>query len=411
VTAGKIAPGAVEAIQIAPGAVSSDQIADAGVHPVDLDLEQFDGTFWKLGGNSGADPGFLGTTDDRALELGVFGIRALRIEPNGTNSVNLLGGSVANVIDSNVWGATIGGGGSAEYLGAPHANRVGGDFGVVAGGSRNVIEPTAQWSTLGGGLANAIRLNAQWSTIAGGNRNQIEVDADGASIGGGRTNTVNPGAIGGFIGGGSFNRIATNAAHASIPGGEGNTAAGSYSFAAGRQASALHTGAFVWSDASGLDQSSSTNNEFTVRAAGGVRIFSDTNSTAGVDLPPGSGSWSSLSDRDAKSGFAPVDPREVLERLAVIPIQTWRYRAQSAPIRHMGPTAQDFHAQFALGHDDRHIATIDADGVALAGIQGLNLKLEEQLRRKETEIDGLRRQVEELSARLDAFMALRPTNP
>ena len=30
-----------------------------------------------------------------------------------------------------------------------------------------------------------------------------------------------------------------------------------------------------------------------------------------------------------------------------------------------------------LGHDDKHIATVDADGVALAAIQGLNLKLEE----------------------------------
>jgi trimeric autotransporter adhesin len=60
----------------------------------------------------------------------------------------------------------------------------------------------------------------------------------------------------------------------------------------------------------------------------------------------------------------------------------------------MGPTAQDFHAQFSLGHDDRRIATIDADGVALAGIQGLNLKLEEQLRRKEAEIAELRRQLE-----------------
>jgi len=411
VTTAKIAAGAVTSEQIAADAVSGSQIVDATIQPADLDLAQFDGAFWKVGGNAGTGPGFLGTTDDRPLEVGVLGIRALRIEPNGTNSVNLLAGSVANVIDPNVWGATISGGGSADYLGAPHANRVGGDFANIGGGSRNVIEPTAQWSTLGGGLANAIRLNAQWSAIAGGNRNQIEVDADGASIGGGRTNTVNPGATGGVIGGGAFNRIHTNATYATIPGGLSNTAAGRSSFAAGSQASALHDGAFVWADASGPAQSSSTNNQFVVRASGGTTIFSDTNSTAGVRLPPGSGSWSSLSDRDAKAAFAPVDPREVLERLAALPIQTWRYRAQSPPTRHMGPTAQDFHAQFSLGDDERRIATIDADGVALAGIQGLNLKLEDQLRQKETEIAELRRQLEGLSARLDAIMGLRPTNP
>jgi len=31
------------------------------------------------------------------------------------------------------------------------------------------------------------------------------------------------------------------------------------------------------------------------------------------------------------------------------------------------------------GPDDKHIATVDADGVALAAIQGLNQKLEEAL--------------------------------
>jgi len=39
--------------------------------------------------------------------------------------------------------------------------------------------------------------------------------------------------------------------------------------------------------------------------------------------------------------------------------------------------AQDFYAAFAVGPDDKHIATVDADGVALAAIQGLNQKLDE----------------------------------
>ena len=39
--------------------------------------------------------------------------------------------------------------------------------------------------------------------------------------------------------------------------------------------------------------------------------------------------------------------------------------------------AQDFRAAFGLGLDEKHIDTVDADGVALAAIQGLNAELED----------------------------------
>ncbi len=41
----------------------------------------------------------------------------------------------------------------------------------------------------------------------------------------------------------------------------------------------------------------------------------------------------------------------------------------------MGPMAEDFKANFGLGGDGKSIGTVDADGVALAAIQGLNQKL------------------------------------
>lgn len=40
--------------------------------------------------------------------------------------------------------------------------------------------------------------------------------------------------------------------------------------------------------------------------------------------------------------------------------------------------AQDFHAAFNVGSSDKSIATVDADGVALAAIQGLHQLLEEK---------------------------------
>lgn len=45
-----------------------------------------------------------------------------------------------------------------------------------------------------------------------------------------------------------------------------------------------------------------------------------------------------------------------------------------------------------MGTAERHIATVDADGVALVAIQGLNQKLEA----KEAEITDLRQRLEKL---------------
>ncbi|MEI6077894.1 MAG: peptidase S74, partial [Verrucomicrobiota bacterium] len=49
-------------------------------------------------------------------------------------------------------------------------------------------------------------------------------------------------------------------------------------------------------------------------------------------------------------------------------------------------------AAFGTGTDDKHIATVDESGVALAAIQGLNQKLEQ----KDTEITELKAQLNEL---------------
>jgi hypothetical protein len=135
---------------------------------------------------------------------------------------------------------------------------------------------------------------------------------------------------------------------------------------------------------------SSAINEFTARASGGVRFFTDTNATTGVALAPGSGAWSSLSDRNAKENFASASAREILDQVAALPLATWNYKAQGAGVRHLGPTAQDFHAAFGLGENDRTIATVDADGVALAAIQGLNHKLDERVKEQAAEIQELK---------------------
>jgi hypothetical protein len=103
------------------------------------------------------------------------------------------------------------------------------------------------------------------------------------------------------------------------------------------------------------------------------------------------------SDRNAKENFADIQSREVLAKVAALPITTWNYK-QDATSRHLGPMAQDFYAAFGVGLDDKHIATVDADGVALAAIQGLNQKLEE----KTSRIEDLEKRLEKLEQLLDS---------
>jgi len=103
------------------------------------------------------------------------------------------------------------------------------------------------------------------------------------------------------------------------------------------------------------------------------------------------GTVNGSSDRNAKENFATVDPADVLDKVAALPISRWNYKDDREET-HLGPMAQDFYAAFGLGMDEKHISMVDADGVALAAIQGLNHKLEQ----KEAEITDLKSRLEKL---------------
>jgi hypothetical protein len=49
-----------------------------------------------------------------------------------------------------------------------------------------------------------------------------------------------------------------------------------------------------------------------------------------------------------------------------------------------------------VGGDDKHIAALDGNGVALAAIQGLNQKLTDELKQKGTEIAELKEELSEI---------------
>jgi hypothetical protein len=171
-------------------------------------------------------------------------------------------------------------------------------------------------------------------------------------------------------------------------------------------ARANNAGCFVWGDNADADVACNDNNQFIARASGGVYLYTSGDLSTGAYLAAGSGSWSSVSDRNLKDNFTPVDGQEVLASVAEIPIATWNYKAQDAAIRHMGPVAQDFYAAFGLGESETAISIVDADGVALAAIQGLYQLSQEQAARiqaLEAENASLQQRLSDLEARVAAL--------
>ncbi|MED4799142.1 tail fiber domain-containing protein [Bacillus atrophaeus] len=107
--------------------------------------------------------------------------------------------------------------------------------------------------------------------------------------------------------------------------------------------------------------------------------------------------FKATSDKNAKENFSSVNTLEILDKLESMPIQSWNFKQDSSNVRHIGPTAQDFHTTFGLNRDDEtKISSTDLHGVALAAIQGLNEKLK-------VENDELHAKLASLEERLSAL--------
>jgi hypothetical protein len=370
VTNAKIDNAAVDTPQLVGGAVTSAKVADGTLLPADLNLGNFERTFWKVGGNSGTSADFIGTTDGQPFDVRVNNTRVMRYRlttdgtGNFTNAPNVIGGSPVNSALTTIVGATIGGGGgNISFDGGELDNRTTANFATVSGGAGNLAG--GDYATVGGGYV----------ATAGGNY---------ATVSGGYNNSA-------------------SGNHAAVPGGRQNSAQGNYSFAAGRRAKAVHQGSFVWADSRDVDFPSVFPDGFFVRCDGATIATGINGSgevTSGVHLFRDATSWSSVSDRNAKKNLSPVNAEAVLEKLASLPVQSWNYKWESdTNTPHLGPMAQDFKAAFYPGRDDKSISTLEFDGVELAAIQGLNQKLTDELKRRDAENA-------ELKSRLSALEGL-----
>ncbi len=276
-------------------------------------------------------------------------------------------GGLANVASGPE--ATIGGGknntatGTGTVIGGGSGNTANGAHAIVAGGASNDAstvsfigggsdnETTGMYDVIGGGILNTV--SGDWSTIGGGLYNSAVGDS------------------------------------ATVAGGTHNAAGGHYSFAAGSYAKANHTGSFVLADSTVSDFSSTRDNQMRLRFSGGILMSVNSGywfqvyqtGSHLIDVSNGAylttgGAWTNGSRRASKENFGAVDAAAVLERVAALPVLRWNYIAEDDAVQHIGPVAEDFRAAFGVGAGDG-IATVDADGVALAAIQALHAQVQE----------------------------------
>lgn len=375
---------------------------------------------WDTHGNLGTIGAndFLGTIDNQPLRFVVNDQVVGRFESSNFGLPNIYLGSTFNSALNGVAASVVLGGGSQASLGN------------TAIGSN---------ATISGGIANAA---ANGGTVAGGSNNQSGPFAFAV----GELNCA----------GGDYSFAAGRRAKVRAGLGDFGYAGCSSGPVAGDAAG--DSGTFVWADDQNADFASTGDRQFLVRADGGIMFntnvlpssFDDLvlkartgNGDADVDLRlvtgtgrsaslflrgfdgswrftaddltgpdfltftnnarlTAGGTWTNASSRSLKHDFAAVDAHQVLDKVLALPIMTWQYNA-SMEGPHMGPVAEDFHAAFGLGDSDRSISTIDADGVALAAIQGLYqvLQAERQLLRNDNKL--LRNQNAALLARVAAI--------
>jgi hypothetical protein len=332
-------------------------------------------------------------------------------DTNAANSTSAtVGGGSSNTADFTA--TTVGGGqyntasGYAAVVSGGYGNSASGDRASVAGGNGNLAN--SAYSTSSGGLNNVATATA--STIAGGDSNIAS--GTYSTVSGGETNVA-------------------SGTRSSVAGGKNNTASGQYSFvaaglhnfasdfsfASGALASARESGMFVWSDARGylfdpvaFRTAGQSANTFNVRATGigGVLFVTGIDSSTGaptsVCYTQNLTGWSCTSDRNVKRNLRAVDTQSVLAKVVAMPVYHWQPKdGPNREIEHLGPMAQDFKAAFGLGDSDKAIGFQDADGVALAAIQGLHRLVEQ----KDAQIQALQQRVESMQQRMTSFESLQ----
>ncbi len=162
--------------------------------------------------------------------------------------------------------------------------KAGADYAVIGGGRLNIIGTNGSDNVIAGGSQNtfdgAILAGVTTSVISGGGQNTMRRPLMGLPqhanvISGGWGNIMNTNVIRSVIIGGSSNKVGDGSApitNAVVLGGSNNAAMASFTIVAGNRAQTTNAGAMVFADSQEADFFSTTNNQFNIRAAGGLRL-------------------------------------------------------------------------------------------------------------------------------------------
>ncbi len=349
--------------------------------------------------------------------------------------------------------------GSYTSIGGGSGNSISASYATIAGGSAN--SASGQYASVSGGSGN--RAVGDWSIAAGGLFNYASgsrgIVAGGES---GTASGPFSFVAGGFFNCAGGRSSFAGGRRARIRPGTGSGAAGEGCIGVSASGTVDGDGgSFVWADTQDVDLVTTGPNQFLARAAGGVMFNTNALASVNDDLvvgarPDGSGGdadadlvwksrsvksgtmylsdsgggftisvpnlgagvsrlsvqgvsggsaslshggmWTNASSRSYKLGFKAIDPMLILDKVVAMPITTWAYK-QSIEGKHIGPMAEDFKAAFDLAGDGKSIGTADADGVALAAIQGLNQKLENENAALRAEMAALQQAVKALQQR------------
>jgi uncharacterized small protein (DUF1192 family) len=147
--------------------------------------------------------------------------------------------------------------------------------------------------------------------------------------------------------------------------------------------------------------------EFKVDGSGNLTVLG--NATAAAFL--------TSSDRNLKENFVDLEGGQVLAKLTALPVTEWSFKGD--PVRHIGPTAQDFKAAFGLGPDETHITPLDIASVAVVGVKELHKMIEvrdaeiaeheAKLAEREAEIAALKQRLAVLEEMVSRIVAQQPT--
>jgi trimeric autotransporter adhesin len=416
---------------------------------------------WTQGGNAFGATGVIGTTDNKAFEIMAGNQRVARFEPGSLSAVgdqygpNIALGHGSNVASvpalPDITGATVSGGGST---GSPNqalaagatvsggkANTASGVYSTVAGGRSNVA--SGQYSAAIGGNANAA--TGDYGSVLGGYRNFA---GGAASLAGGTQSSASH--FGSFVWADASSASATylfpstaiNQFRVRATGGVEFVTATNPTGTATRSVGINTNGALdfgsvtrqsinLWGDSGqygiGVQFGTTyfrTDSAFPRTSKYGFSWHSGGVHDDGINAPGAGGTELmrlstngdlqvtgnliayailNTSDRNAKSLIRSINPQAILAKVAALPISRWVYNADEKKSWHLGPMAQDFRAAFGLGQDDKTIATVDAGGVALAAIQGLNVKVMAQIKAKDAEIASLQKAHDALLQKLAAI--------